>query len=382
MFTSFKLTNNGKAMHIKSVFDDSIKFTKVAFGSGAKPDDFAQMNELNNLVASVPFVSYDDTTNQNILNLKWELDTSEISKSFTWSEYGLYAEDKDGNEFLYAYAYDDTPITIDKIEQGVVSLYVGYVTVSITDTDNITVELGEYDTVTVNQFKAHTENANNPHNVTAQQIGLGNVENVSPSDAVPKFTDANRLENVSSGEKTSTLWGKVQKAISSLLTHMSDRNNPHNVTTTQIGAAKTVHNHSAYDITSGVLSKERGGTGGNTGIIKSDVNYDYTIAPYQSGGRISLTLEKGVWIVIGSVGPIFDTKFDGNIYLSIGSDSNENAYGEYEDYDVGSDWKGYHSIIRICNITDESKKVWLYQGYRSTMSSARLRAYIRAVRII
>lgn len=156
MFTSFKLTNNGKAMHIKSVFGDSIKFTKVAFGSGAKPDDFAQMNELNNVVVSVPFVSYDDTTNQNILNLKWELDTSEISNSFTWSEYGLYAEDKDGNEFLYAYAYDDTPITIDKIEQGVVSLYVGYVTVSITDTDNITVELGEYDTVTVNQFKAHT----------------------------------------------------------------------------------------------------------------------------------------------------------------------------------------------------------------------------------
>ena len=65
MFTSFKLTNNGKAMHIKSVFGDSIKFTKVAFGSGAKPDDFAQMNELNNVVASVPFVSYDDTTNQN-----------------------------------------------------------------------------------------------------------------------------------------------------------------------------------------------------------------------------------------------------------------------------------------------------------------------------
>ena len=79
MFTSFKLTNNGKAMHIKSVFGDSIKFTKVAFGSGAKPDDFAQMNELNNVVVSVPFVSYDDTTNQNILNLKWELDTSEIS---------------------------------------------------------------------------------------------------------------------------------------------------------------------------------------------------------------------------------------------------------------------------------------------------------------
>lgn len=371
MFTSFKLTNNGKAMHIKSVFGDSIKFTKVAFGSGAKPDDFAQMNELNNVVVSVPFVSYDDTTNQNILNLKWELDTSEISNSFTWSEYGLYAEDKDGNEFLYAYAYDDTPITIDKIEQGVVSLYVGYVTVSITDTDNITVELGEYDTVTVNQFKAHTENANNPHNVTAEQVGLGKVENVSSSDAVPKFTEANRFENISSGDKTSTLWGKVKKAISTLSNHLLDKNNPHNVIWRQI-----------FSSSNEALPVEYGGTGGNTGIIKSDVNYDYTIAPYQSGGRISLTLEKGVWIVIGSVGPIFGTNFDGNIYLGIGSDSNENAYGEHEDYYVNSDWKGLRSIMRICNITDESKKVWLYQGYRSTISSARLRAYIKAVRII
>jgi hypothetical protein len=371
MFTSFKLTNNGKAMHIKSVFGDSIKFTKVAFGSGAKPDDFAQMNELNNVVVSVPFVSYDDTTNQNILNLKWELDTSEISNSFTWSEYGLYAEDKDGNEFLYAYAYDDTPITIDKIEQGVVSLYVGYVTVSITDTDNITVELGEYDTVTVNQFKAHTENANNPHNVTAEQVGLGKVENVSSSDAVPKFTEANRFENISSGDKTSTLWGKVKKAISTLSNHLLDKNNPHNVIWRQI-----------FSSSNEALPVEYGGTGGNTGIIKSDVNYDYTIAQYQSGGRISLTLEKGVWIVIGSVGPIFGTNFDGNIYLSIGSDSNENAYGEHEDYYVNSDWKGLRSIMRICNITDESKKVWLYQGYRSTISSARLRAYIKAVRII
>lgn len=309
MFTSFKLTNNGKAMHIKSVFGDSIKFTKVAFGSGAKPDDFAQMNELNNVVAIVPFVSYDNTTNQNILNLKWELDTSEISNSFTWSEYGLYAEDKDGNEFLYAYAYDDTPITIDKIEQGVVSLYVGYVTVSITDTDNITVELGEYDTVTVNQFKAHTENANNPHNVTAEQVGLGKVENVSPSDAVPKFTEANRFENVSSGDKTSTLWGKVQKAISSLLNHMADRNNPHNVTAVQIGAAKTSHNHSANDIASGILGVERGGTGHynlSTFVINDvipemakDVFYGNSI----ENQNLDDLKSAGIYFCVGSPGP-------------------------------------------------------------------------------
>lgn len=135
--------------------------------------------------------------------------------------------------------------------------------------------------MTVNQFKAHTENANNPHNVTAEQVGLGKVENVSSSDAVPKFTEANRFENISSGDKTSTLWGKVKKAISTLSNHLLDKNNPHNVIWRQI-----------FSSSNEALPVEYGGTGGNTGIIKSDVNYDYTIAPYQSGGRISLTLEK------------------------------------------------------------------------------------------
>ena len=260
MFTAFKLTNNGKALHIGAVNGNSIKFTKVAFGDGVEKTTYLEATELSNVVTSVPFTSYDNTK-QNILNLKWELDTSKIPKSFDWCEYGLYAEDKDGNEVLYAYAYDNAPARLEKMEQGVIALYVGYVTVTITDTDNITVELGEYDTVTVNQFKEHTENANNPHNVTAEQVGLGKVENVSPSDAVPKFTEANRFENVSSGDKTSTLWGKVQKAISSLLHHMADRNNPHNVTAVQIGAAKTSHNHSANDITSGILGVNKGGTG-------------------------------------------------------------------------------------------------------------------------
>lgn len=228
MFTAFKLTNNGKALHIGAVNGNSIKFTKVAFGDGVEKTNYLEATELSNVVTSVPFTSYDNTK-QNILNLKWELDTSKIPKSFDWCEYGLYAEDKDGNEVLYAYAYDNAPARLEKMEQGVIALYVGYVTVTITDTDDITVAVGDYDTVTVNQFKEHTENYENPHNVTAQQIGLGNVENVSPSDAIPEFAEESRFLNINSGETSSVLWGKVKKAISTLSNHLLDKNNPHNV---------------------------------------------------------------------------------------------------------------------------------------------------------
>lgn len=46
-----------------------------------------------------------------------------------------------------------------------------------------------------------------------------------------------------------------------LITHTSNKNNPHGVTLAQIGAAAASHNHSASNITSGTLPVARGGTG-------------------------------------------------------------------------------------------------------------------------
>ena len=61
MFTAFKLTNNGKALHIGAVNGNSIKFTKVAFGDGVEKTNYLEATELSNVVTSVPFTSYDNT---------------------------------------------------------------------------------------------------------------------------------------------------------------------------------------------------------------------------------------------------------------------------------------------------------------------------------
>ena len=65
----------------------------------------------------------------------------------------------------------------------------------------------------------HTENKENPHGVTAEQIGLGNVDNTSDADkpissAVQEALDA------------------VNKEVSE---HKADKNNPHEVTKAQVG---------------------------------------------------------------------------------------------------------------------------------------------------
>ena len=53
---------------------------------------------------------------------------------------------------------------------------------------------------------------------TKEDVGLGKVPNVSTNDQTPTFTEAEERENISSGDSTSTLWGKVKKWFSDLKT--------------------------------------------------------------------------------------------------------------------------------------------------------------------
>lgn len=51
---------------------------------------------------------------------------------------------------------------------------------------------------------------------TKEDVGLGKVPNVSTNDQTPTFTEAEERENISSGDSTSTLWGKVKKWFSDM----------------------------------------------------------------------------------------------------------------------------------------------------------------------
>lgn len=83
--------------------------------------------------------------------------------------------------------------------------------------------------------KQHEENKDNPHSVTAEQVGLGNVPNVATNDQTPTYTTASSTTALASGEKLSVAMGKIAKAVSSLISHLSNKSNPHGVTKSQIG---------------------------------------------------------------------------------------------------------------------------------------------------
>ena len=83
----------------------------------------------------------------------------------------------------------------------------------------------------------HIENKANPHCVTKSQVGLGNVPNVTTDNQTPTHTTASTLAALTSGETLKTAFGKIAKAITELISHLSNKNNPHGVSASQIGAA-------------------------------------------------------------------------------------------------------------------------------------------------
>ena len=72
-----------------------------------------------------------------------------------------------------------------------------------------------------------------------EDVGLGNVPNVATNDQTPTYTEATALQKLSSGEKLHIAMGKIAKAVSSLISHVEDKKNPHNVTAKDVGAYTT-----------------------------------------------------------------------------------------------------------------------------------------------
>lgn len=96
--------------------------------------------------------------------------------------------------------------------------------------------------------------------VTKSDVGLGNVPNVSTNDQTPTYTEASTLTALSSGEKLSIAFGKLAKAVSSLISHIANVSNPHSVTKAQVGLGSVVNTgDSATPVENGTTKFTTGG---------------------------------------------------------------------------------------------------------------------------
>lgn len=104
-------------------------------------------------------------------------------------------------------------------------------------------------------------------NQAKANIGLGNVPNVATNDQTPTYTEATTLEKLTSGEKLSAAFVKIAKGITDLISHIGNKENPHGVTISQIGAAP-----SGYGLGDQCKSIDDWNNATLTGWYKSNVN--------------------------------------------------------------------------------------------------------------
>ncbi len=343
MFPRLKPTKNAQAQMLKTIEGATLRFSRVGLGNGERPSiDFEDITQMQNFVCFGNLTSYERNGTNAIIH--WQLDCASVENTFDWTEYALFALDENDNEFLFSYAYNEgTPQPISSVNSESLVMLENDINICIGDAEHVSAIIGEYSAYASKEVvEEHINNKENPHNVTAEDIGLERVENVSVDDACPTFTESKTNDNINSGDTASILWGKVKKHISVLITHIANKDNPHGVTTEKISAAKSVHTHSATDITSGTLSVSRGGTG------VTDLNS--LLKKLITDGKQNIKLANGRYLKGLST--------DGKEHTLIGLGTDNNIF-------IGNDESNYthlHAKSNICIRTQVSATDGRYWG--------------------
>lgn len=257
-----KLTASGKNLLLRALAGETITFTKIQLGNGTAQDP-AEAKGLANPIITVELSKI--VVGTEYVTLTAQFSNSSITSGFHITEAGFFATDPDDStkEILYALGNEDESSADYVPDKGNRILEMQFdALIFIGDAENVSAAISSslvY--ASKDEFDGHTNDKTNPHAVTKTQVGLGNVPNVSTNDQTPTFTEATTLATINSGEKLSTIFGKIKLAITNLINHINNKSNPHNTTAAQVGAAAKSHTHNAQDINAGTLSALRGGTG-------------------------------------------------------------------------------------------------------------------------
>ena len=144
-------------------------------------------------------------------------------------------------------------------------------------------ELVKDDIVTLQN---HVSSKNNPHSVTKSQVGLGNVPNVTTNDQTPTYTAASTLATLVSGEKLSVSMGKIMRAITDLISHIGNKENPHSVTKVQVGLGNVGNFKAVSTVASqGLTNTEKSNARANIGAGTSSLTIGTTASTAAAGNH-------------------------------------------------------------------------------------------------
>ena len=252
------LTSKGHALLLRALEGEALKFTRIQLGNGVA-QNAKNATALSNPLVALPLTKA--VTGSQYIALTSTFSNSNITAGFRITEVGIWAEDPDnaGSEILPEGTADYVPSKDSRILELEYSIMI-----FVGEAQNVTAEISEsLAYASAAELKAHIENKQNPHGVTAEQVGLGSVPNVGTDDQTPNHTIAQSLTALTPKEKLSVAMGKIARAVQSLIDHLKD--STAHITASERskwnGKAAGSHTHGAADINSGILGVTRGGTG-------------------------------------------------------------------------------------------------------------------------
>ena len=258
------LTSKGHVLLLRALEGTALKFTRIQLGNGAA-QNAKSATALSNPLATLLLTKA--VTGSQYITLTSSFSNSEITAGFRITEVGIWAEDPDdeGSEILYALGNEPegTADYIPSKDSRILELEYS-IMIFVGEAQNVTAEISEsLAYASAAELKAHIGNKQNPHGVTADQVGLGNVPNVGTDDQTPNYTIAQSLAALSPKEKLSVAMGKIARAVQSLIDHL--KNSTAHITASERSKwnnkAAGSHTHGATDINNGTLGVARGGTG-------------------------------------------------------------------------------------------------------------------------
>ena len=277
------ITTKGMALISKMVSGKTLNITRAVAGAGyVTPGTLQSQTAVSNEKQEISFraASYPE---EGKCALPCFLTNDGIKTAYTATQIGIYAEDPDDGEILYFIAQapsgKGTEVPTETEMPGYSAEWTFYFKFGQADGVNVTVNPSN--TVSHEEFNAHTGNKDNPHGVTAEQVGAVSKQNGGRIDGplticntlqcaellveadgfemvdVEKLHHENtQVTKFATFDKNNRLKYRTAEEVfydlgvagsGDLNVHIGDESNPHGVTAEQVGAAAAgEHNLKTY----------------------------------------------------------------------------------------------------------------------------------------
>ena len=230
-WTGLTLTVDGRNALNQAQQANTMNIKSVVIGDGAAPSNYSTQKNLVHQLYELTELKVDTTD----VGCDITVDFPKVDYDYYFREVGVIVTIS-GKDILYVYdnCGDDAQYIVNStgVEENKKRIRLS---LAISDVSQITVSTPSTLYVSYDDF----------------ETSLGGKLGVSgnASDTVVSFEEPDQNQNLKSGERLSVAFGKIAKAIKTLISHVADKSNPHGVTKEQIGL-ESVENKSSDDIRS------------------------------------------------------------------------------------------------------------------------------------